>query len=175
MCGAAGLCLAHLPCGTRARASTLQRIIIRFLTCVLPHPPSQLRSSAPHVLLLVTSRRSLGSCAAEEPTPQSATLPEQHVGALGLPAATSLVRAQCPDLSPMEAECAASMCSCVPLVLALVAESLVAGRRSLEVRRLQICVQLPTGSWPCFGLHSCEEVPCQMLPGHIHHVASRRT
>ncbi|PNH04770.1 Kinesin light chain [Tetrabaena socialis] len=93
---------------------------------------------APAARLLVTSRTSLGLTSSNTATPSGrlispiALLPEQHVGAIGLGPATQLVRAVAADLTEVDAASVAAACHCVPLVLDLVAQALVAGRLALQ-------------------------------------------
>ncbi|GLC58251.1 hypothetical protein PLESTB_001337900 [Pleodorina starrii] len=63
---------------------------------------------------------------------------EHSVGAINRDAATSLIRTVAADLTEAEAREVAAACKCVPLLLCLVAEALVAGRLTLEdLARLQ--------------------------------------
>ncbi|GIL78574.1 hypothetical protein Vretifemale_7987 [Volvox reticuliferus] len=85
---------------------------------------SKVLREAPSVRMLITSRVTLGMC--------SAGLTERPVGAIAADAATLLIRSVAADLTEAEAASVADACKCVPLLLCLVAEALVAGRLTLE-------------------------------------------
>ncbi|PNH03036.1 Nephrocystin-3 [Tetrabaena socialis] len=99
---------------------------------------------APAVRLLVTSRTPIRlTSSSDSVTPSghpTLLLPEQHVGAIGLGPASELVRVVAADLTEVEARTVAEACACVPLVLGLVAEALVAGRLALQHAVVQLAV-----------------------------------
>ncbi|KAG2487918.1 hypothetical protein HYH03_013498 [Edaphochlamys debaryana] len=81
---------------------------------------------APYARLLLTSRTSL-----HLPSP-SPLLTERPVGATSPAAAAQLVQAGAGDVGEAKARSVAEACQCVPLVLCLVAEALVAGRMTVQ-------------------------------------------